>query len=137
ILFILTIQYEGSTLLSDPFDFDYAFTSSAASGWQPFNASRAPVLLVPGEHPAQPTLSQAFFTPQCADLWVSKGELCAALLQKSSNSGGEALKLSVMHTWVNGSDARLKHARQRANREVLSRITGRVGTIHGNANRHF
>ncbi|KZP03810.1 hypothetical protein FIBSPDRAFT_968680 [Athelia psychrophila] len=74
IVFLLTVQYGDSTLPSGPFD--YAFTSSAAPGWRPFNASRAPVLLVPGEHPAQPTLSQAFFriTPQCADLWVSRGE---------------------------------------------------------------
>ncbi|KZP20014.1 hypothetical protein FIBSPDRAFT_892193 [Athelia psychrophila] len=83
---------------------------------------------MPGGYSAQQTLSQSFFTPQCADLWVSRGTVRSP--SEEERSVGWRGAQAVHH-------ARLKRTRQRANEEVLSRITGRVGTIHGNANRHF
>lgn len=76
--------------------------------------------------PAQQTQSQSCF-----------GELCAALLQRSAQSDREAPKLSIVHVWVHGSYTRLGHAWQWANKEVLSRVTGRVRTIPGDPNSHF
>lgn len=56
------------------------------------------------------------------------------------------MKLSIVHTWVNGSDARLQRAREGAFEETKTEqipVAGRIGVpnsalrMPGNAARHF
>ncbi|KAF7966442.1 hypothetical protein HWV62_38384 [Athelia sp. TMB] len=127
LLFILTVEYPPTTLV-DP-DFEHAALHDAAPGWRRFAPDPAPVLVRPAPRTTLQTLTQTLLTPACADLWIARGELCAALLARGPDDGADTLKLSVVHTWVNGSDAPLRRARGVAHMEG--------STNAGTAQRHF
>ncbi|KAF7969529.1 hypothetical protein HWV62_26969, partial [Athelia sp. TMB] len=111
--------------------------SAPGSAWRPFPASAPALALEPHE---RPTLSQTYFAPRgCLDAWVAHSILCPALLSPSYPTAfAEALKLRVVHTWVNGSSpalARVKEAMYAATHEAT---TGKkVYTRPGDARRHF
>ncbi|KAF7968346.1 hypothetical protein HWV62_30941 [Athelia sp. TMB] len=127
LLFILTVEYPPSTLV-DP-DFEHAALHDAAPGWRRFAPDPAPVLVRPAPRTTLQTLTQTLLPPACADLWIARGELCAALLARGPDDGADTLRLSVVHTWVNGSDAPLRRARGVAHMEG--------STNAGTAQRHF
>ena len=104
-------------------------------GWRYIN-STSPAL-APIDPPERPTLTQAFFSPECADAWVARGTLCSAITHGTLAQGmRDSLKLSVLYTWVNGSDERL-----RAWKEALAKnqeVNVQYGRkIPGYAARHF
>jgi len=88
-------------------------------GWRYINFTSP--ALAPIDPPERPTLTQAFFSPECADAWVARGTLCSEIMQgPMAQRMRDSLKLSVLYTWVNGSDERL-HAWKEAlakNQEV-------------------
>ena len=91
----------------------------------------------PIDPPEWPTLTQAFFSPECADAWVARGTLFSKITQgPMAQRIRDSLKLSVLYTWVNGSDERL-----RAWKEALAKnqeVDVQYGRkIPGYAARHF
>jgi hypothetical protein len=79
-----------------PFDNSWRFIPTTASALAPLDTTE------------RPTLSEAFFSPECAEAWVATGTLCKQIIEgKITAEMRNALKLSIIHTWVNGSDERL------------------------------
>lgn len=95
----------GPTELSEP---------AVNSGWLPFDAAAAsPHLrrLTANEVPR--TEQERVFTAPCTDAWISEAELCPHLTSPS-HPLTDIEKLSIVHTWQNGSDAKQSAARAAA-----------------------
>ncbi|KAF7981941.1 hypothetical protein HWV62_30723 [Athelia sp. TMB] len=111
--------------------------SAPGSAWRPFPAS-APAL-APEPH-ERPTLGQTYFSPPgCLDAWVAHGVLCPALLAPAyPASFADALKLRVVHTWVNGSSPALGRVKEDLYAATHPKPgTAKVYTRPGDARRHF
>lgn len=100
------------------------------SGWQRFRATDESPHLKRLSAAAVPRSEQeAVFSPGCTDLWISKGKLCDALTSDNYPLR-DIERLSVVHTWQNGSDPRQSEARAAAQGD----------TSHGNSGtaiKHF
>lgn len=82
------------------------------------------------------TLAEAFFTPECAEAWVATGTLCDKLMERGIPLDIQtALKLSTIHTWVNGSDVQLQGWKEALAKGQQSATQAR--TRIGNLARHF
>lgn len=126
-----------------------AVPSATNDGWTLFDAS-APAL-PEAERPAdkeRPTLGQTFFSPPgCLESWIAQGTLCPALITTNLTPASETarlldqLKLSIVHTWVNGSDARLSAIKEdvyAATKATVVKGNKFTATAKpGDAGRHF
>lgn len=75
-------------------------------GWQLINTTHATERTL--EYVERSTLTQTFLTPECTETWVASGLLCDdAAKRQFAPDLQESLKLSTVHTWVNGSDIQL------------------------------
>jgi len=84
----------------------------------------------------RPTLAETFFTPKCAEDWITAGTLCKQITQGViTHNTRNALRMSIIHTWVNGSDKRLhawKDAIVNSHRPIFT-----IKKFPGAAARHF
>lgn len=80
-------------------------------GWRDFEDTSS--ALAGPELDERQTLPELFFSSECAEAWVAEGVLCDQMKKGYiSREMREALKLSTVHTWVNGSDERLQEWKQ-------------------------
>lgn len=98
--------------------------------WRLFNATALSSASTSYHH--RISVAELFLSTECADRWIARGELCDDARNSTHLDGlGESMKLSILHTWTNGSD------------NVLARWrTGYYGLLaasfgSGNADRHF
>lgn len=76
-------------------------TNPPNEGRIPFQPDVYPPLLP--LRPLAPTLSVKKFSHECADSWITRGELCPELA--GAWSGDNAPRIDVVSTWTNGSAA--------------------------------
>lgn len=101
--------------------------------WRAFK-STGPISVAP--YIERTSNAETYMSPECADAWVAKGQLCEALTRpEHSWALGNELKLSILHTWTNGSDLILQHWREGLHRLPL-RMPG-ARWAPGIAARHF
>lgn len=54
------------------------------------------------------TLTQSFFSRECAEAWIATGTICDEITKRViPHDLQTSMKLSTVHTWVNGSDTQL------------------------------
>lgn len=88
-----------------------------------------------GSHKERETLAEAFFSSKCREEWIASGTICKETTHpKFQKSLRDALKLSVVHTWVNGSD---EHLMQWKDSLAAGAPANRLGRPIGDAARHF
>ncbi|KAL8287473.1 hypothetical protein RQP46_003331 [Phenoliferia psychrophenolica] len=88
------------------------------NGTIPFSPAIYPPLLP--LRPLAPTLSVKGFSPECADKWISQGELCPEL--SGAWGAGRGPRIDVAWTWTNGSAAeRMSDWRQAVSDKLGSR----------------
>ncbi|KZP14786.1 hypothetical protein FIBSPDRAFT_959374 [Athelia psychrophila] len=109
------------------------------SGWRPFSPSTSAAESAQTE---RATLSQTYFAPEgCLEAWIAQGVLCPALLSPAHRAAHAAeLKMSVVHTWVNGSSAALLTAKDAAYLEAhppKEKESRAPKSKVGDAGRHF
>lgn len=106
--------------------FNYLHDGSSL-GWQIFNLTSS--ALAPLQNNNRPTLAEILFVPECAEAWIATGILCDQIAKGEIPVNiQKALKISTVHTWVNGSDQRLQDWK-----EALAPPRTRIG----DSTRHF
>ena len=125
-----------SVLISDPIPI-----ISTPPGWRYYAApspSQTP-LLNTSTHSLIPTRSQRVISLECADLWISRGQVCPSLRSTLSSAleRGDNGAVDVLWTWINGSDPYLTPVRDAASAayKPLKSASGKAAV--GAAARHF
>lgn len=73
-------------------------------GWHLFNLSWPSDRIL--NYKERPTLTESFFSLECAEAWIARGTLCDEMMHRTiSHDLQNSMKISTVHTWVNGSDA--------------------------------
>lgn len=117
------------------FQLNFHDDGSPGRGWRVVNTTSS--ALAPHNATERPTLTETFFTPECADAWIATGTLCDQIAKgKLTQEMQNALKLSVVYTWVNGSDSRLNAWKKAVVNGHRTAITAGK-KIPGDATRHF
>jgi hypothetical protein len=94
--------------------------------------------LAPVDATERPTLAETFSTPECIDAWIATGTLCNRIIAgRITQDMRNALKLSIIHTWVNGSDQQLYAWKEAVAKSQRPPTKGRVLWLPGDAARHF
>lgn len=75
-------------------------------GWHMVNLSGVSDRM--SNYEERPTLTQSFFSPECGEAWIATGTLCDEIMHRVIPYDlQKSMKLSTVHTWVNGSDTQL------------------------------
>jgi hypothetical protein len=134
IIVLLNIERAGSIL--GELGLDLLNQESFDPGWRliPTTVSTA---LEPLNNTERLTLAETFFTPECAEAWVATDILCKQITAgKITPDMRNSLKLSIIYTWVNGSDQRLKAWKEALIQDQRpATIVGKK--LPGEAARHF
>lgn len=133
IISLLNVGWPRLTL--EDLELDILDEEPLGEGWRFIHATAS--ALAPLDITERPTLSETFFTPECAETWIAAGTLCNQMSKgKIPQDMRNALKLSIVHTWVNGSDPRLHAWKEAAVKD--QRPATMVGKkFPGEAARHF
>jgi hypothetical protein len=100
---LFNVGHTGSTLQQE---LGLVGGESLGQSWRFVHATGA--ALAPFNTTERPTLAETFFTPECAEAWITKGALCDQITHgEITHDMRNALRMSIIHTWVNGSDKRL------------------------------
>lgn len=106
-------------------------------GWRFIDINRS-ALETSAPYKARSTLAETFFTPACAEAWIADGILCDELaMGVISQETIDEMRLSIVHTWVNGTDSRLHEWKEAVFRgQPITSSPHRVEKP-GDAARHF
>jgi hypothetical protein len=134
--FIVVLSHVGlPSSIFGKLELDSADEESVDQSWHIFSATAS--ALAPINSIERPTLAESFSTPECIGAWIATGTLCSRI------RGGEikqdirrALKLSIIHTWVNGSDQKLLAWKEAVVKGQRPPTTAKI-MVPGNAARHF
>jgi hypothetical protein len=104
--------------------------------WRIINSTAC--ALAPIDTTERPTLAETFSTPECIDAWIATGTLCDRITAgQITKDMRDALKLSIIHTWVNGSDQQLHAWKETVAKSQRPPSKGRILWLPGDAARHF
>ncbi|GAA5941932.1 hypothetical protein JCM10213_004338 [Rhodosporidiobolus nylandii] len=136
-------QSEADGLLFPPVDQALPPSDDASPFSEPDLTSLHPVRVIPSLYAPPPPshpLSLLVFSRlppsqgwECLDAWVARGEVCSGLAGAFAQGEVGEVKLDVMWTWVNGSEARMREWRE----EIAKEEDGGKGDSGAEVLRHF